>query len=95
MIGDVRSGRSDEGGVGALGGVEHHTAGGGQPEAAAVRVMGTARQAGGETLGTSENNYERHSVGFSCLKYTTKDFQIPKFSLIFRDNFQIKAHFVL
>ena len=56
MIGDVRSGRSDEGGVGALGGVEHHAARGGQPEAAAVRVMGAARQAGGETLRTSENN---------------------------------------
>ena len=56
MIGDVRIGRSDEGGVSALGGVEHHAARGGQPEAAAVRVMGAARQAGGETLRTSENN---------------------------------------
>ena len=52
MIGDVRSGRSDEGGVGALGGVEHHTAGGGQPEAATVRVVGAAGQAARETVRT-------------------------------------------
>ena len=55
MIGDVRSGRSDEGGVGALGGVEHHTVWGGQPEAATVRVGGAARQTARENIRTSEN----------------------------------------
>ena len=52
MIGDVRSGRSDEGGVGALGGVEHHTVWGGQPEAATVRVVTAAHQTGGESVRT-------------------------------------------
>ena len=54
MIGDVGGGRPDEGGVGALGGVEHHTPRGGEPEAATGGVVGAARQAARETLRTSE-----------------------------------------
>ena len=59
MIGDVGGGRSDEGGVLALGGVEEDTARGGQPEAATVRVGGAARQTARENIRTSENTFSR------------------------------------
>ena len=75
MISDVGGGRPDEGGVGALGGVEHHTARGGEPEAATVRVVGAARQTAREILRTLENNlfilFKIHKLVLACSDLTT------------------------
>ena len=73
IVGDVGGGRPDEGGVGALGGVEHHTPRGGEPEAATGGVVGAARQAARETFRTSDINFIKLTLCFGLsLKYTAK-----------------------